>query len=307
MSFVVLSHPACVAHETGPGHPERPSRIRAIQEALESAPFASALSWREAPQADRKALERVHEPGHVELIFTSVPKRGLTALDPDTPMGPHSLEAALRAAGSGILGVDLVMEGETKGVFCNVRPPGHHAERNRAMGFCYFDNVAVAAAHALAVWKLQRVAIVDFDVHHGNGTEDIFRDDPRVLFCSSFQHPLFPDSGADTSSDHILNVPLPSGTAGPYYRAAIQAYWLRQLDEFKPQLVFFSAGFDAHAEDPLAGMELWEDDFRWITQEVKQIADRHAEGRVVSTLEGGYALRALGRSAAAHVGALLGY
>lgn len=306
MSLVVLSHPTCVAHETGPGHPERPSRIRAVQEALESAPFAAELSWREAPRADRAAIERVHEAGYVAGVFATAPERGLIHLDPDTPMGPHSLEAALRAAGAAVHAVDLVMGGEVKSVFCNVRPPGHHAERAKAMGFCFFNNVAVAAAHALSAHGLERVAIVDFDVHHGNGTEDIFRDEPRVLCCSSFQYPLFPDSGADTLSLHLLNVPLPSGTAGPAFREAVRGRWFHSLDNFSPQLMFFSAGFDAHAEDPLAGMELWEDDFRWITDEVKQIADRHAEGRIVSLLEGGYALRALGRSAVAHVGALLG-
>jgi len=254
-------------------------------------------------------LERVHAKPYVDAVFAAAPESGLVRLDADTSMGPHTLEASLRAAGAVVHGVDLVLGGEVHAAFCNVRPPGHHAEVSRAMGFCLFDNVAVGAAHARAVHGIERVAIVDFDVHHGNGTEDVFTDptahEGHVLFCSSFEHPLYPGTGADTVSDHILNVPLPAGTAGPAFRAAVADRWFEALETFAPQLVLFSAGFDAHAEDPLANLRLRSADYAWITTEVKRIADRHAAGRIVSTLEGGYALGALARSAVAHVEALL--
>ena len=219
-------------------------------------------------------------------------------------MNPHTLTAALHAAGAAMLGVDLVLTGDELSVFCSVRPPGHHAERARAMGFCIFNNVAVGAQHALSAWGLERVAIVDFDVHHGNGTEDIFRDEPRVLFCSTFQYPFYPHTGADTVSDHIINVPLPAGTSGEAFRQAISSRWLPELHRFKPELVLISAGFDAHAEDDMAHMGLREPDYQWVTKQIKEIADNYANGRIVSCLEGGYALSALGRSVAVHINAL---
>jgi len=308
MSVAVLSHAACALHETGPGHPERPERVAAVEAALRAAPFADALGWIEAPRAKREALRRVHDPAYVDAVFRQAPTHGTVAMDADTSMGPHSLEASLRAAGAAVHAVDLVLDGEVAAAFCNVRPPGHHAEHGRAMGFCLFDNVAVAAAHALEARGLERVAIVDFDVHHGNGTEDIFADEarygPHVLFCSSFQHPFYPGTGAETRSAHILNVPLPAGTDGPAFREAVGARWFDALDAFRPQLVLFSAGFDAHAEDPLANLQLHAEDYAWITASVKRVTDAHTDGRAVSTLEGGYALGALARSAAAHVGAL---
>lgn len=306
MTIALLEHPSFALHETGAGHPERGDRFASAAAALAAAPFAQHLDRMEAPAASRAQLERVHDGAHVERVHLAAPKSGLVMLDPDTAMGPHSLEAALHAAGAVVRAVDLVMDGSASAAFCNVRPPGHHAERSRAMGFCLFDNVAVGAAHALAVHGLSRVAIVDFDVHHGNGTEDIFRGDPRVMLCSSFQHPFYPFSGADTPQGAVRNVPLPAGTAGAAFRRAVEDAWRGPLDDFRPELVMISAGFDGHAEDTIASFALVEDDFAWVTRMVKDIADDHAQGRVVSTLEGGYALAALGRSVVAHVGALRG-
>ncbi|MDJ0974466.1 MAG: histone deacetylase family protein [Planctomycetota bacterium] len=303
MTLLLVSHPSCALHETGPGHPERRRRHKAVARALE-ADLGVPVERVEAPAVDREAILRVHAKEHVAQVYSAAPERGLARLDPDTFMGPHSLEAAEHAAGGAVHAVDRVVDGSASQAFCNVRPPGHHAERNRVMGFCLFNNVAVAAAHALDHHGLSRVAIVDFDVHHGNGTEDIFRDDDRVLFCSSFQHPLYPNSGADTKSFHIKNVPLPAGTDGAAWRPAVAEAWFDTLAEWRPEMLFFSAGFDAHLEDPLANLALVEDDYTWITSEVRRVTDAHTGGRVVSMLEGGYNLDALGRSAYAHVRAL---
>jgi acetoin utilization deacetylase AcuC-like enzyme len=289
----------------GSWHPECPDRINAIQDRLIASGLEAALRHYDAPLATREQLCRVHDVGYVDMICQRAPTHGLVHLDPDTAMNPYTLTAALRAAGAAVYATDLIMSGEVTCVFCNVRPPGHHAERDRAMGFCIFNNVAVGAAHALEHYGLSRVAIVDFDVHHGNGTEDIFRDDPRVLFCSTFQHPFYPFSGADTRSPHIINVPLPAYTDGRTLRVMIEEHWIPALDHFAPELVFFSAGFDAHREDDMAGLEWTEQDYAWVTRQVKAIADRYAQGRIVSVLEGGYALYALGRSVVAHLKALL--
>ncbi len=305
MSIAYITHPECLLHELEGGHPEQPARLTAIDEALQRSGVKAALVEYEAPQATREQLERVHSPAHVARVFARAPGQGTIYLDPDTFMNPHSLRAALHAAGALVQAVDLVLAGEVRGAFCAVRPPGHHAERGRAMGFCLFNNVAVGAAHALAVHGLERVAIVDFDVHHSNGTEDIFRDEPRLLLCSSFQYPFYPFSGADTRSDHIANMPLPGGTAGERYRERVMEEWLPKLDAFRPQLLFISAGFDAHRDDPLGGLAFEASDYAWITEQVKGVAERHAEGRIISTLEGGYNLNALGKSAAAHVQVLI--
>jgi acetoin utilization deacetylase AcuC-like enzyme len=230
----------------------------------------------------------------------------MVQLDGDTAMNPHTLDAAYHAAGGGVLAVDWVMQGEVESAFVACRPPGHHATRNQSMGFCIFNNVAVAAAHALDAHGLERVAIVDFDVHHGNGTEDIFRDDPRVMLVSTFQHPFYPHCGADTVSEHIINIPLPGGTTGKAYREAFEARALPTLDAFAPQLLFFSAGFDAHREDDMSHFMLTEPDYAWITEQVMAVANRHAGGRAVSMLEGGYDLSSLGRSVAAHIKAMAG-
>ncbi|MBI5938159.1 MAG: histone deacetylase family protein [Betaproteobacteria bacterium] len=306
MTTAYITHPACRLHDMGGGHPECPARLAAIEAALRNECLWDRLRHLEAPRAEPMAILRVHDAAYVAAVEANAPEHGMVELDPDTAMNPHSLEAARRAAGAGILAVDQVMAGEIDNAFCAVRPPGHHAMRHRAMGFCIFNNIAIAAAHALAVHSLQRVAIVDFDVHHGNGSEDIFADEPRVLLCSTFQHPHYPYSGADAVSDHIVPVPLPHGPAGPQYRAAFEAGVLPALERFKPEFVFCSAGFDGHRDDPLAGFNLVEADYAWITEQVMAVAKRHAQGRVVSLLEGGYDLDALSRSASAHIKVLAG-
>jgi len=306
MSIAFISHPDCILHEMEVGHPENPERLKAIEDLLLSSGLDVALQRYEAPLATCEQLCRVHDLKYVEQIFSRAPQEGIVRLDQDTTMNPHSLSAALRAAGAVVLGVDLVMSDRSKLVFCNVRPPGHHAERKRAMGFCIFNNIAVGAAHALHEYRLERVAIMDFDVHHGNGTEDIFQDNPDVLYCSTFQHPFYPYSGADVESEHIINVALPEGAEGSQFRAAVVSHWLPKLEAFKPELIFISAGFDAHIEDDMAGLRLLETDFAWVTTKIREIAEQHASGRIVSVLEGGYALSALGRSVATHLNALLG-
>ena len=301
MQTAYISHPACLLHDMGRGHPECPARIRAIEDQLIASQILPLLQHHDAPRATREQLERVHSAAYLNEIEAAAPGEGLAMLDPDTWMNPHSREAALRAAGALVLATDLVMSGRAENAFCNVRPPGHHASRDRSMGFCIFNNVAVGAAHALEQHKLARVAIVDFDVHHGNGTEEIFRDDPRVMLCSSFQHPFYPHCGADTVSDHIIPAPLPAYTDGAGFRAAVTEKFLPALARFKPQMVFVSAGFDAHREDDMASLKLVEADYAWITREIKKVAAAHGDNRIVSTLEGGYELHALGRSAMAHV------
>jgi acetoin utilization deacetylase AcuC-like enzyme len=263
------------------------------------------LELLEAPLATREQLTRVHDMNYIDSVYCTAPADGIAELDPDTWMNKHSLQAALRAAGAVVLGVDRVMAGTNHAAFCSVRPPGHHAERDRAMGFCLFNNVAVGAAHALHNHGLKRVAIVDFDVHHGNGTEHIFMNNPAVMLCSTFQSPFYPHSGTGPLPAHIVNVPLPAGTGSSEYRTAVSEKILPALENFRPELVLFSAGFDGHIEDPLANFRLIEADYRWITAQVREIAEHHAKGRIVSTLEGGYALHALGRSVAAHLQALI--
>jgi acetoin utilization deacetylase AcuC-like enzyme len=306
MTVAFISHKDCERHEMGARHPERPARLVAINDRLRAVGLDELLRHYEAPAVTREQLARVHDEDYIDWIYAQAPKQGVVWLDPDTGMNEYSLSAALHAAGAVVKAVDLVMAGEAEAVFCSVRPPGHHAERRRAMGFCIFNNIAVGAAHALAAHGLKRIAIVDFDVHHGNGTEDIFREEPRALFCSSFQHPFYPGTGADTVSRHIINIPLPAGTGGDGFREAVEERWLGALDAAKPQLLMISAGFDAHAEDDMAMLQLVEADYAWITDKLKAIADRHAEGRIVSALEGGYNLSALGRSVATHIDGLIG-
>lgn len=306
MTIAIISHSDCALHEMGDHHPESPARLSAIQDQLVSSGLDFVLQHHDAPLASREQLCRVHDPEYVEHIFLKAPKEGLAWLDMDTCMNPHSLSAALRAAGAVVHGIDLVMAGQCNAVFCNVRPPGHHAECNRAMGFCIFNNVAVGAAHALQAHQLERVAIIDFDVHHGNGTEDIFRDVPEILFCSTFQHLLYPNTGTHAVPGHIVNVALAAGADSEAFRAAVISHWLPRLEAFQPELILISAGFDAHVEDDMSDLCLQDQDFAWVTREIKTIADKYAKGRIISTLEGGYALSALGRSVAAHIDALLG-
>jgi len=290
----------------GTHHPECPARLHAIEDQLIASGLFGYLQHHQAPEASREQLLRVHTADYLDRIIAAAPQQGLVALDGDTLMNPFSYPAALRAAGAVVMGVDLVLAGEVENAFCNIRPPGHHAERSKAMGFCIFNNVAVGAAHALAVRGLDRVAIVDFDVHHGNGTEDIFAADPRVILCSTFQHPFYPYSGAESTSANLVNVPLKAGSGGVEFRAAVTEHWMPALEKFKPELVMISAGFDAHREDDMSSLALLEADYAWVTARIKEMASRHANRRIVSVLEGGYELHALGRSATAHIKELSG-
>jgi len=285
----------------GPYHPECPDRLGAIGDRLIASGVDGHLQHYTAPAASREQLERVHGSGYIDAIEAASPDSGLNYLDPDTALCPDSLDAARHAAGAVVLGVDLVMRDECETAFCAVRPPGHHAERGRAMGFCVFNSVAVGAAHALAVHGLSRVAVVDFDVHHGNGTEDIFAGDEHVLMVSFFQHPFYPYSGAEHSAKNMVNLPVPAYTRGMAIRELIEVAWLPALEEFKPEMIFISAGFDAHREDDLGQLGLVEADYKWITMKIKEIAAKYAKGRIVSSLEGGYNLDALGRSVEAHL------
>ena len=301
MAIAYITHPDCLLHDMGTGHPECPARLRAIDDQLIASGLINYLRHVEAPLATREQLERVHKPVYLSALEESAPRTGLVHLDPDTAMNPHTLEAALRAAGAAVLATDMVMEGAAQSAFCGVRPPGHHAERSRAMGFCLLNNVAIAAAHALAVHGLKRVAVVDFDVHHGNGTEDIFRDDGRVMMVSTFQHPFYPYSGTEGRSGRMVNVPLAAYSGGREFRAAVEQYWLPALEAHEPEMLFVSAGFDAHRDDDMAMLNLLEADYAWVTGRIRAVADRHAKGRIVSSLEGGYEPHALGRSVAAHI------
>jgi acetoin utilization deacetylase AcuC-like enzyme len=302
----LYTHPACLLHDPGPGHAERPARLHAVLQALDHDRFA-ALDRIEAPQAIREQLQRVHSAAHVREILLGAPPDDMLALDPDTVMGPGSTEAALRAAGAMVAAVDAVLGGSARRAFCAVRPPGHHATRDQAMGFCLFNNIAVGAAHALVAHGLKRVAIADFDVHHGNGTQAIFEHEPRVLFASSHQSPLYPDSGREDERGvgNIVNGTLSPGAGSHEFRELWDSVLLPRLHAFKPQLVLVSAGFDAHRNDPLADIRLGQEDYAWITERLAALADAHAGGRLVSTLEGGYDLAALAASVSAHVGALI--
>ncbi len=307
MSVALFTHPACLDHDPGGWHPECPDRLRAVLRALEAPEFAPLLR-EEAPAATHAQLERVHSAGHIASILGTRPAPGeIVPLDPDTVMSSGSAEAALHAAGGAAAAVDAVMEGWARAAFVAVRPPGHHAEPGRAMGFCLFNNAAIAAHQARARWGLRRIAVVDFDVHHGNGTEAAFAADSDLFYASSHQHPCYPGTGIDGGiSDHIVNMPLPPGSNGGDFRTIWEGALLPALDAFVPELLIISAGFDAHYADPLAELRLTERDFAWISEKLVALAEVHAKGRVVSVLEGGYNLDALAASAAAHVRALMG-
>src|SRR5688500_1993838 len=306
MPTAFITHADCLKHDMGAGHPERPARLTAIEDQLIASGVGQHLTRFDAPLATDEQLSRVHPLEYVKAIRDAAPRSGTVHLDLDTAMNPHTLQAALRAAGAAVLGVDLVLSKKFSSSFSAVRPPGHHACRARPMGFCIFNTVAVAARHALEAHGLERVAVIDFDVHHGNGTEDIFEGDERVLMASTFQHPFYPYSGTDSPASNMVNVPLPAGAGSREFREAVRQEWMPALDEFRPQLVLFSAGFDAHAEDDMAMLRFGDADYGWVTEQLKAVAERHAAGRMVSMLEGGYALSALGRSAVQHIKVMAG-
>jgi acetoin utilization deacetylase AcuC-like enzyme len=308
MSTLLLSHPACLDHRTPSGHPERPDRLRAIEQALEDERF-QLLAREQAPRAPLDIIALAHPMEYVEAIRDASPAEGLIHIDADTSMSPGSFEAALRGAGGAMRAVDEVMNQKAANAFVAVRPPGHHAEATRPMGFCLFNNVAVAARYAQKRYDIERVSIVDFDVHHGNGSQDIFWADKSVMYCSTHEMPLYPGTGSTGErGEHntIVNAPLRAGDGGDAFREAFEAVILPRLRDFKPELLVISAGFDAHTRDPLANLNLVEADFTWVTKKLMNIADISAQGRIVSVLEGGYDLEGLSRSVAAHVTALMG-
>lgn len=304
MATAFITHADCALHDVGADHPECPQRLAAIADRLIASGMDVHVDMRDAPLASDEQILRAHSAEHLAGLRAAVPASGLCHLDSDTTMGPNTLQAALRAAGAGVLATDLVMAGEVNNAFCAVRPPGHHAGRERAMGFCLFNNIAIAALHALEAHGLERVAIIDFDVHHGNGTQDIFGEDERVMVASIFQHPFYPYSGIQDMPAHWKEVPVDPGLQGATLREIVTQQWLPQLEAFRPQMLFVSAGFDAHREDDMAACRLVEADYAWVTEVLRGFAGQWAEGRIVSMLEGGYALSALGRSAVEHVRAL---
>lgn len=307
MNTAYITHPDCLKHEMFDGHPEEPARLLAIQNQLQSLQLWDFLAHVEPNDANKESLLKVHSKNLVNSIFKHAPKAGEPRfhLDPDTFMNEHTLPSALKAAGAGIKAVDLIMDKKVHNAFCAVRPPGHHAEHDAAMGFCFFNNIAVAATHALEEHSLDRVAIIDFDVHFGNGTEDIFKNDPRVMICSSYEHPLYPFSGLPSVPGHMINCPLESGAGGKEFRDAVEQHWLPELEAFKPQFIFISAGFDAHWEDDMAQLQLHEADYVWVTKKLMEVASKHADDRIVSMLEGGYVLNALARCAEQHIRTLM--
>ncbi|MEH6584136.1 MAG: histone deacetylase family protein [Halioglobus sp.] len=303
MAIAYISHPACELHDMG-RHPEQPARLTAINDRLIASGLDMALMRYDAPLVDRGLLNIAHDPLFVDQIHNIAPEHGTIWVDGDTAMNPHSLEAALRSAGAVQMAVDLVMAGKAMRTFCGVRPPGHHAEKRKAMGFCFFNNIAVGAYHALVNHDLKRVAIVDFDVHHGNGTEDIVAGDQRILFCSTFQHPFYPNSGVGDTAENVVNVPLSAGAGGAEFKAVVEEHWLPALAEFAPEIIFVSAGFDAHQADDMAGLNFVDEDYHWVTRRLCEQANASAHGRMVSSLEGGYELHALARSVEAHLKAM---
>lgn len=303
-----ISHPLCLKHDMGSAHPEHPQRLRAIEDMLQMQQIMPFLHYEDAPEARAKDLLRVHTKRHLNYLKQHAPDKAQPkfAIDPDTCMNEFTLDAAYRAAGAGLRAVDLVMQGKVDNAFCAVRPPGHHAERDSASGFCFFNNIAVAAAYALEDYHLFRIAIVDCDVHHGNGTDNIFSGDPRVLICSSYEHPLYPYMGGPSVPGHIINSPLPRGASGKEFRQAVEQHWLPALRAFSPDMLFISMGLDAHWEDDMADLHFNESDYLWFTQTMVKLADECCQGRIVSMLEGGYAYGALARSVTQHIRALMG-
>ncbi len=296
-----FTHPQCAAHEMGSWHPECPERLAAVHDHLIAVGLLPHLMAFDAPAASLDAIARAHDRDYMDRLRARIPKHGYAPIDPDTSLNSSSWDAALHAAGAVIEATNLVISGELNNAFCAVRPPGHHACRSQSMGFCFFNNIAIGALHAVHEHGLQRVAVIDFDVHHGNGTEDILAGNDRVLMASFFQHPFYPYTGTENIADNMINVPVPAGTRGDAVRELVEQQWLPRLNEFSPQIIFISAGFDAHREDDLGQLGLVEADYAWITQQLMDVADLYAGGRIVSSLEGGYNLSALARSVAAHV------
>jgi acetoin utilization deacetylase AcuC-like enzyme len=299
-----ISHPDTLLHVMDGNHPESPARITAIKNAVMASSLKDKLKFYEAPAAEKHQLERVHTTEYVEHIYKISPKAGLVRLDGDTSMGPMSLSAALHASGAVVLATELVLENIVDNAFCCVRPPGHHAGRENSAGFCIFNHIAVGVAHAMSQYKIKRVAIFDFDVHHGDGTEDIFASNPNVMLCSTFQHPFYPHHGAETRSNNMINVPIKAKTSREDFKKAFQTEFSSALDAFKPEMIFISAGFDAHLNDPLADLTLIEDDYIWMTEFIKEKANIHSNNRIVSLLEGGYHIESLSKSALAHLNSM---
>ena len=301
MLSAYITHADCLKHEMGPDHPECPERLHAIADMLLARGYRDFMVPYDAPLATEEQLGRAHSALYVRELLARSPAEGYARLDPDTVMNAYTMQAALRSAGAAVLATDLVLQGEVSTAFCNVRPPGHHAERAACMGFCFFNNVAVSIRHALDVHGLERVALIDFDVHHGNGTEDILSGDPRVLMVGLFQHPFYPFSGTEDPAPNMLNLPVPAYTRGMDIRELVDMMWIPRLEAFRPEMVFISAGFDGHRADDMGQLGMTENDFAWITMRIKDIARHHAKGRIVSCLEGGYHLGALARSVEAHI------
>jgi len=306
LSTAYISHPDCHSHDTGEGHPEDARRLSAIEDQFISSGLSDFIRYFDAPEVAQDQLLRVHSIGHLETVEAMMPQQGYAYLDPDTVVSPATLQAAKRAAGAVVSAVDLVMSGKMQNAFCGVRPPGHHAESSRAMGFCVYNNIAVGAAHALESHGLEKVAILDFDVHHGNGTEEIFMENDRVLYCSTFQHPFYPYTPVAENNDRIIAIPLEATAKSAEFRTAVTEHWLPALERFQPEMIFVSAGFDAHRDDDMSHVSLVDADFKWITEQIVQMAELSASGRIVSVLEGGYELQSLARCVAIHMRVLMG-
>lgn len=306
MSTAFISHPDCHDHDTGEDHPENSQRLSAIEDRLLSSRISDFVRYIDAPEVTREQLLRAHTAAYLEMIDAVMPQKGYARLDPDTVISPGTLQAARRAAGSVIMAVDQVIGGQVSNAFCSVRPPGHHAESDRAMGFCIYSNIAIGVKHALEEHGLNKVAVVDFDVHQANGTEDILIGDDRVLYCSIFQHPFFPYTSLPENSERVVSIPLEASAASAEFRAAVSDHWLPALEQFQPQMIFVSAGFDAHRDDEMSYVSLTDADFRWVSEEIVRVAETSASGRIVSALEGGYETNSLARCVESHMRVLMG-